>query len=241
MQHPKGNADARRVFCEKITQYEEDGRSIVYIDESGFAHDMPRTHGYAPKGERCHGSHDRQARGRINVIGALLAGVLQSVGLTEANVDADIFNLWLIGDLLPKLPPRVVLVMDRATFHRRADTQALSHRRVTPLNISRPTVRTSTKSNINGLKPRPAGGKPGCPSTKYSKTRIGIKIESSGYTWTTAFGGSPCRPPEPPNASHDTRRRRHPACNPATHNQCEFTHQNRVPGPEWQRVVSVPG
>ena len=124
MQHPKGNADARRVFCEKITQYEEDGRSIVYIDESGFAHDMPRTHGYAPKGERCHGSHDWQARGRINVIGALLAGVLLSVGLTEANVDADIFNPWLIGDLLPKLPPRVVLVMDRATFHRRADTQA---------------------------------------------------------------------------------------------------------------------
>ena len=124
MRHPKGNADARRVFCEKITQYEEDGRSIVYIDESGFAHDMPRTHGYAPKGERCHGSHDWQARGRINVIGALLAGVLPSVGLTEANVDADIFNLWLIGDLLPKLPPRVVLVMDRATFHRRADTQA---------------------------------------------------------------------------------------------------------------------
>ncbi len=119
-----GRRRTARFFCEKITQYEEDGRSIVYIDESGFAHDMPRTHGYAPKGERCHGSHDRQARGRINVIGALLAGVLPGVGLTGANVDADIFNPWLIGDLLPKLPPRVVLVMDRATFHRRADTQA---------------------------------------------------------------------------------------------------------------------
>ena len=47
-----------------------------------------------------------------------------SVGLTEANVDADIFNLWLLGDLIPKLPPAAVLVMDRATFHRRADTKA---------------------------------------------------------------------------------------------------------------------
>ena len=43
--------------------------------------------------------------------------------------------------------------------------------------------------------------------------RAAIKASRPG-TWTTAFGGSPCRPPEPPNASHDTRRRRHPACNP---------------------------
>ena len=43
--------------------------------------------------------------------------------------------------------------------------------------------------------------------------RAAIKAPRPG-TWTTAFGGSPCRPPEPPNASHDTRRRRHPACNP---------------------------
>ncbi len=45
--------------------------------------------------------------------------------MTGANVDADIFNLWPEGDLIPKLPPASVLVMDRATFHRRADTKAL--------------------------------------------------------------------------------------------------------------------
>jgi len=85
---------------------------------------MPRTHGYAPKGHRCFGTHDWHAKGRVNVIGALLAGVLLSVGLTEANVDADMFNLWLVQDLLPKLPPKSVLVMDNATFHRRSDTKA---------------------------------------------------------------------------------------------------------------------
>ena len=31
-------------------KYEEEGRSIVYVDESGFAHDMPRIHGYSPIG-----------------------------------------------------------------------------------------------------------------------------------------------------------------------------------------------
>ena len=84
---------------------------------------MPRTHGYAPKGQRCIGEHDWNAKGRVNVIGALLAGGLLSVGLTDANVDADIFNMWLSDDLIPKLPPVSVLVMDRATFHRRSDTE----------------------------------------------------------------------------------------------------------------------
>ncbi len=61
----------------------------------------------------------------MNAIGARLAGVLLSVGLTTGNVDADIFNLWLEHDLIPKLPAGAVLVMDNTTFHRRADTIAL--------------------------------------------------------------------------------------------------------------------
>ena len=61
---------------------------------------MPRTDGYAPRGQRCPGQHDWNAKGRVNVIEALPAGVLLCVGLTEANVNADIFNLWLEHDLI---------------------------------------------------------------------------------------------------------------------------------------------
>ena len=120
---PKADQDARQGFREKIDAYERDARPIVDIDESGFAHDMPRTDGYAPRGQRCPGQHDWNAKGRVNVIGALSAGVLLCVGLTEANVDADIFNLWLEHDLIPGLPSKAVPVMDRATFHRRGDTK----------------------------------------------------------------------------------------------------------------------
>ena len=83
---------------------------------------MPRTHGHSAKGKRCYGLQDWNARGRINAIGALLSGLLLSVGLTNANVDADIFHLWATRDLLPKLPDRSVLVLDNATFHKRKDT-----------------------------------------------------------------------------------------------------------------------
>ena len=44
LQHPKTNQQA--------------GNPIVYLDESGFAQEMPRTHGYSKKGTRCYGTQD---------------------------------------------------------------------------------------------------------------------------------------------------------------------------------------
>ncbi|WP_425393775.1 hypothetical protein [Candidatus Arsenophonus triatominarum] len=38
------------------------------MDESGFSHDTPRTHGYSPKGHRCFGLKNWGAKGRTNVI-----------------------------------------------------------------------------------------------------------------------------------------------------------------------------
>lgn len=84
---------------------------------------MPRTHGYAPKGQRCYGVQDWQARGRTNVIGALIGGVLLTTCLFSCNIDSDVYHGWLVRDLLPKLPTGAVLVMDNAPFHKRKDTQ----------------------------------------------------------------------------------------------------------------------
>lgn len=86
---------------------------------------MPRTHGYAPIGKRCIGTHDWYAKGRTNVIGALLASCLITATLFTGSINADVFFAWLSQDLLPKLPPNCVIVMDNATFHKRADSQQL--------------------------------------------------------------------------------------------------------------------
>ena len=86
---------------------------------------MPRTHGYALIGRPCHGVHDWHARGRTNAIGALIGKILLTVGLFKNNIDADTFRGWIEQDLLPKLPPRSIIVMDNATFHKRADIQSL--------------------------------------------------------------------------------------------------------------------
>jgi hypothetical protein len=52
--------------------------------------------------ERCYGAHNWQARGRTNAIGALIGKLLVTVGLFQTNVNADVFYLWVIKDLLPK-------------------------------------------------------------------------------------------------------------------------------------------
>jgi len=79
---------------------------------------MPRTHGYALKGQRCYGSHDWGAKGRTNVIGALLGGTLLTASLFHTTVNTDVFNAWVTQDLLPQLPSNSVVVMDNATFHK---------------------------------------------------------------------------------------------------------------------------
>ena len=82
---------------------------------------MPRTHGYCLKGQRCYGTHDWGAKGRTNVIGALLGGVLLTVSLFDTIVNTAVFNAWVMYDLIPKLPKNSVVVMDNATFHKGAE------------------------------------------------------------------------------------------------------------------------
>ena len=84
---------------------------------------MPRLYGYAPKGQRCFGKHDWNAKKRTNVIGALLGKILLTVCLFQTYIDSDIFHAWVVQDLLPKLPLGAVIIMDNASFHKRQDTQ----------------------------------------------------------------------------------------------------------------------
>lgn len=82
---------------------------------------MPRRYGYSPIGQRCSGEMDWGARGRTNVIGALLFGLLLTITLLTGNVNSNYD--WITQDLLPKLPPECVIVMDNARFHKRLDIQ----------------------------------------------------------------------------------------------------------------------
>ena len=108
-----------------LVKYKKEGNPIVYVDESGFAHDMPRTHGYSRTGERCYGTHDWNAKGRKNVIAGLCGKSLLGCGIVEGNVDASVFNTWIDKMLIPDLPENSVVVMDNAAFHKSQKTREL--------------------------------------------------------------------------------------------------------------------
>jgi len=82
---------------------------------------MPRRNGYAPIGERCFGKQDWHAKGRTNVIGALVGACLITVAMFVGSVNSNVFFAWITQDLLIKLPPNSVIVMDNAAFHKRLD------------------------------------------------------------------------------------------------------------------------
>jgi transposase len=104
-----------------MMKYELQGKNIVYLDESGFAHDAPRTHGYSLKGKRCLGEKDWHSRGRLNAIGAIIGFAFLAICLFDCNINSDVFYAWVTKDLLPKTPAESVIVMDNATFHKRDD------------------------------------------------------------------------------------------------------------------------
>jgi hypothetical protein len=93
LKHPKGDEGLREEFKIKIEKYQSEGRAIVYVAESGFAHESTRAHGYAKIGERCFGQLDWGAKGCTNVIGALLNGLLVTVVLFALNVEPMCFML----------------------------------------------------------------------------------------------------------------------------------------------------
>ena len=119
--HPKADESQRNEFQERLSAYQKANASIIYVDESGFSLDAPRTHGYAQKGQRCHGIRDWHARGRVNAIGAILEFEFLTVELWECNIDSDIFCAWVRQALLPKCPAGSVIVLDNATFHKGED------------------------------------------------------------------------------------------------------------------------
>ena len=41
-----------------------------------------------------------------------------TVSLFNANINTDIFDAWITQDLIPKLPPKSVVIMDNAAFHK---------------------------------------------------------------------------------------------------------------------------
>ena len=101
------------------------GKRFIYVDESGFAPDAWRTHGWAQRGQRVYGLCSGERRPRTSLIAALVDKKLKAPMLFEGTCNAAIFNAWLEQELCPLLTNNDVIVLDNATFHKSTKTHDL--------------------------------------------------------------------------------------------------------------------
>jgi transposase len=98
---------------------------LVFLDESGFSLALYRLYGWAPKGERLVEAVPA-CRGRnLSVLGAIdSVGMLCTTAKEGAMRRIDV-ERFLEEDLLPRLLPGSVLVLDNARIHRGGRIEAI--------------------------------------------------------------------------------------------------------------------
>jgi isfu1 transposase len=77
------------------------------------------------RGQRVHGFRSGNRRPRISLIAGLIGKKLTAPILFEGTCDTETFNDWLQRQLLPKLDPGAVIVLDNAAFHKSPVTQEI--------------------------------------------------------------------------------------------------------------------
>ena len=93
-------------------------KNIVYFDESGFAANAYRSHGWAERGKKIHvnitGNHHR---GGTNLIMAQRGKEWLAPMLFEGGCNTGLVNDWVRDFLLPELTEPSLVIMDNAGFH----------------------------------------------------------------------------------------------------------------------------
>ncbi|WP_115217955.1 IS630 family transposase [Suttonella indologenes] len=123
--HPKADKQQRLLFLKQLAAFEAEGRTLIYLDESGFKSHDNRAYGYSHKGCPCLGKYNWQLKNQSNAIGAIHKNKLFAVGLYDCSINSDVFHCWVEELLLTQLPENSVIIMDNASFHKRQDTQEL--------------------------------------------------------------------------------------------------------------------
>lgn len=113
-----------RVLREWISEH--GSQNVVYMDESGFAANAYRPHGWAKRGTKVHGKvTGNHKKGRINLIMAQRKGEWLAPMLFEGSCSHEVVTGWVKRVLIPELRPNSLVIMDNAPFHNKADIAAV--------------------------------------------------------------------------------------------------------------------
>ena len=98
------------------------------MDETGIDTYLCREYGYAPKGQKVHTEISGRKYKRVGIVAAQLGRQIISPLEYSGTMDSSLFEFWFEKQLLPALPPDTVVVMDNASFHRKAQLIPLAQK-----------------------------------------------------------------------------------------------------------------
>lgn len=100
--------------------------NIVYFDESGFAAQCHRPHGWAKRGVKVRGKiTGNHRKGRTNLIMAQRGKEWIAPMLFEGSCAHHTVLTWIERCLLPELNPNSLIIMDNAPFHNKPKMKAM--------------------------------------------------------------------------------------------------------------------
>jgi transposase len=90
---------------------------IVYVDEAGIDNRDDYAYGYCSVGQRFYGFKSGKRSKRVSWIAALKQRDIFAAMTFTGSCNRDLFEMWLVDCLLPRLQPGDVIVIDNASFH----------------------------------------------------------------------------------------------------------------------------
>jgi len=112
----------REVF--KANQPGLNAARLVFLDESGFRLGSPPRYGWAPLGEKALGRETHGDWCTMTMIGAIALDGWRGFVTIDAPMDGDVFFAYVQQQLIPKLRPGDLVVMDNLNSHKRPDALA---------------------------------------------------------------------------------------------------------------------
>lgn len=90
---------------------------LVFLDETGTSLSMVPLYGWAPTGQRAHGTVPTGHRRHHTLISTLTPTGLGPSLLIEGSIDRAVFETYLTSQLIPTLTPGQIVILDNASIH----------------------------------------------------------------------------------------------------------------------------
>jgi transposase len=116
--------ELRTKFIETIDGYPQ--HKLYYVDECGVDKYLYREYAYAPRGVSVLGKVSGKKFKRTNIVAAKCGDKVVASMTYDGTTDSELFECWFEKMLLKSIPLYSVIILDNATFHRKARLHELA-------------------------------------------------------------------------------------------------------------------